>query len=139
MDHRPDGPLLGATDCGGARYDVIHGRRNTALADDPELTCRLPGLSGCSPLRVVVDSRLRLPLTSKLVCGARTTPTLVFILEERLDPIGARAFTDCGVEVVSLVPDANGVLDVAATLKALAARGVLPACWSKGAPASAHR
>jgi diaminohydroxyphosphoribosylaminopyrimidine deaminase/5-amino-6-(5-phosphoribosylamino)uracil reductase len=119
-----------------ARYDAIMVGLNTALADDPELTCRLPGLSGRSPLRVVVDSRLRLPLTSKLVRGARTTPTLVFTLQN-VDPMRARAFTDCGVEVVSLAPDANGVLDVAATLKALAARGVTRLLVEGGARLSA--
>ena len=105
-----------------ARHDAIMVGLNTALSDDPELTCRLPGLSGRSPLRVVVDSRLRLPLTSKLVRGARTTPTLVFALQGA-DPVRARAFSDCGVEVIALPPDAAGVLDVAVALKALGARG----------------
>ncbi|EWY39186.1 5-amino-6-(5-phosphoribosylamino)uracil reductase [Skermanella stibiiresistens SB22] len=119
-----------------ARYDAIMIGLNTALADDPELTCRLPGLGGRSPLRVVVDSRLRLPLTSKLVRGARTTPTLVFALQG-VDPMRLRAFTDCGVEVVTLAPDASGVLDVAGTLKALAARGTTRLLVEGGARLSA--
>ena len=48
----------------------------TALADDPLLTCRLPGMSDRSPVRVVLDTRLRLPLPSKLAATARNTPAL---------------------------------------------------------------
>src|SRR5262249_50356390 len=49
----------------------------TALADDPSLTCRLPGMSAHSPVRVALDSGLRLPLASRLVESARQTPVWV--------------------------------------------------------------
>ena len=49
----------------------------TAIADDPELTVRLPGFVGIQPVRVVLDSRQRLPLTSKLVRDAGRLPTVV--------------------------------------------------------------
>jgi diaminohydroxyphosphoribosylaminopyrimidine deaminase/5-amino-6-(5-phosphoribosylamino)uracil reductase len=49
----------------------------TALADDPELTCRLPGLEARSPARIVLDANLRLPLASKLAQGARQVPLLL--------------------------------------------------------------
>ncbi|MFP3480210.1 RibD family protein, partial [Burkholderia sp. SIMBA_057] len=41
-----------------ATHDAIMVGIRTALADDPELTCRLPGLAHRSPVRIVVDSRL---------------------------------------------------------------------------------
>ncbi len=47
----------------------------TVLADDPSLTCRLPG--GRSPLRVVCDTRLRTPLTARVVATADEVPTLL--------------------------------------------------------------
>ena len=47
------------------------------LADDPLLTCRLPGMADRSPVRVVLDSALRLPLDSRLVATARETPLWV--------------------------------------------------------------
>lgn len=46
----------------------------TALADDPELTVRLPGLEERSPIRIVLDPMARLPLTSKLAMTARDVP-----------------------------------------------------------------
>src|SRR3546814_1629663 len=50
----------------------------TALADDPHLTCRLPGLGGWSSVRIVLDRGLRLPLPANLVPTARETlPWLV--------------------------------------------------------------
>jgi len=49
----------------------------TALADDPELTVRLPGYAGRQPARVVLDSRQRLRPDCKLVATAREIPTYV--------------------------------------------------------------
>lgn len=46
----------------------------TALEDDPELTCRLDGMAHRSPIRIVLDSALRLPLASKLVRTAGHVP-----------------------------------------------------------------
>ncbi|MFC5386386.1 bifunctional diaminohydroxyphosphoribosylaminopyrimidine deaminase/5-amino-6-(5-phosphoribosylamino)uracil reductase RibD [Aquamicrobium segne] len=49
----------------------------TALEDDPELTVRLPGLENRSPVRIVLDSDMRLPLTSRLVSGVKNVPLYV--------------------------------------------------------------
>jgi diaminohydroxyphosphoribosylaminopyrimidine deaminase/5-amino-6-(5-phosphoribosylamino)uracil reductase len=49
----------------------------TALADDPELTVRLPGLRSRSPARIVLDRLARLPVTSKLARSAHDVPVLV--------------------------------------------------------------
>src|SRR5262249_25036641 len=92
----------------------------TALSDDPLLTCRLPGLH--SPVRVVLDAMLRLPLASKLVASSRQMPLWVMAAaaatRER-----EQALTAQGAEVLR-VAAVDGKLDLAAALKLLAGRGI---------------
>ncbi|PWL18098.1 bifunctional diaminohydroxyphosphoribosylaminopyrimidine deaminase/5-amino-6-(5-phosphoribosylamino)uracil reductase RibD [Falsochrobactrum shanghaiense] len=57
-----------------AQSDVILIGIETALADDPLLDCRLPGLAQRSPVRIVLDGSLRLPLESRLVRTAQASP-----------------------------------------------------------------
>ncbi|MBB3935177.1 bifunctional diaminohydroxyphosphoribosylaminopyrimidine deaminase/5-amino-6-(5-phosphoribosylamino)uracil reductase RibD [Aureimonas phyllosphaerae] len=71
-----------------ANSDAIMVGVGTAVADDPLLTCRLPGLSGRSPIRIVVDPQLRLPLDAQLVTTARSVPTLI---ASTRNPDGAEA------------------------------------------------
>src|SRR5262245_20009575 len=57
-----------------ATSDAVLTGIGTVLSDDPLLTCRLPGMADRSPVRVVLDSQLRLPLDSRLVATAREVP-----------------------------------------------------------------
>ena len=95
----------------------------TAVTDDPRLDVRLPGLEAESPLRVVLDGRLRLPLTHDLVRRAGEQPTLLFTREDadrkRLD-----AFEEAGVEIRRIGLDRNGDLSLDDALRELARRGV---------------
>jgi diaminohydroxyphosphoribosylaminopyrimidine deaminase/5-amino-6-(5-phosphoribosylamino)uracil reductase len=102
-----------------ARNDAILIGIGTAMADDPQLTCRLPGLEDRSPLRVVLDTRLKLSECSKLAQSAGRTPTLVFTTSD-----GGGALTACGVEVVKIARDARGRPDLAAVLADLGKRGI---------------
>src|ERR1700712_2392990 len=56
-------------------HDAVLVGVETALADDPELTVRLPGYNGPQPARVVLDSRQRLSPQCRLVTTARDIPT----------------------------------------------------------------
>ena len=58
-------------------HDAVLVGVETALADDPELTVRLPGYNGRQPARVVLDSRQRLRPACKLVATARDIPTFI--------------------------------------------------------------
>jgi len=60
-----------------AEHDAVLVGAETALADDPELTVRLPGYHGRQPARVVLDSRQRLSPACKLVATARDIPSYV--------------------------------------------------------------
>jgi diaminohydroxyphosphoribosylaminopyrimidine deaminase/5-amino-6-(5-phosphoribosylamino)uracil reductase len=76
-----------------AEHDAVLIGVETALADDPELTVRLPGWNGRPPARVVLDSRQRLGDGCKLVATAREIPTYVITTtppEPRLTQQGVR-------------------------------------------------
>lgn len=87
----------------------------TALADDPRLTVRL--VEGRSPVRIVLDSRLRLPMTSNLlVDGAAPTcvATTPAAAAERVAAIRAH-----GVDVLVVEPDDRGQVDLRRLLACL--------------------
>ena len=103
-----------------AQNDAILVGINTVLADDPSLTCRLPGLEHLSPMRVVLDTRLRLNETSQLAATAKATPTIVFTAAAE----GAEKLRDLGVEVVQVARDARGRPELSTMLTELAKRKV---------------
>jgi diaminohydroxyphosphoribosylaminopyrimidine deaminase/5-amino-6-(5-phosphoribosylamino)uracil reductase len=106
-----------------ATHDAIMIGSGTALADDPVLTCRLPGLEDRSPVRIVLDGRLRLPPTSQLATTARDVPTWVVT---RVDAKAQRraALERCGVEILTLPTFPGDQMNIEEVLAALAARGL---------------
>lgn len=102
-----------------ANHDAVLVGIETALADDPLLTCRIPGLEQDSPLRVILDTRLRLNERSKLARTARDIPTLLFTAVE-----GGRALSETGIEIVRVARDVRGRPDIGVVLNELASRGL---------------
>jgi diaminohydroxyphosphoribosylaminopyrimidine deaminase/5-amino-6-(5-phosphoribosylamino)uracil reductase len=103
-----------------SRSDAVLTGIGTALADDPLLTCRLPGM--LSPVRIILDAALRLPLASKLLVTARQTP-LWIVSATDASREREQALIVQGANVLR-VAAAEGKLDLAAVLKALADRGI---------------
>lgn len=102
-----------------ASHDAILIGSETALQDDPDLTCRLPGLTGHSPVRVVADGRLRLPTHSRLVQTATVAPT--WILTQT--PANDGRYPP-GVTLLKVDTGSDGHLDPRSIAATLADRGV---------------
>ena len=108
----------------------------TALADDPALTVRLPGVDR-KPLRVVLDTHLNLPARSRLAATARNVPTLVVAGEDAPEEASLR-LADLGVVIEHVGLDAEGRVDLNEALRALSVRGVTRV-FSEGGPRVAAR
>ncbi|WP_371832803.1 bifunctional diaminohydroxyphosphoribosylaminopyrimidine deaminase/5-amino-6-(5-phosphoribosylamino)uracil reductase RibD [Mesorhizobium koreense] len=105
-----------------AEADAILIGIGTALADDPELTCRLPGLEAHSPVRIVLDAHTRLPLDAKMVRHAREVPVWI-AAAAGCDRNRRAALEGAGVQFLA-TEAANGGFALPELLEDLAARGI---------------
>lgn len=101
-----------------SQHDAIMVGIDTILADDSLLTVRLNGVER-SPLRVILDSRLRLSLFSRVVTTADQVPTLIFT-----GVAGGAQFLERGLAVERVPLNEEGQLDLASVLQGLARRGI---------------
>lgn len=106
-----------------AEHDAILVGSGTVMTDDPDLTCRIEGLEQFSPLRVILDGRLRLPVTARLFDAVERVPLLVFTHAAQ----GGDALRAKGAEIISVPSNGPGALasvNLGAVLNALAERGI---------------
>ena len=106
-----------------AENDAIMIGIGTALADQPSLTCRLPGMEDRSPVRIVADSTLRLPVESPLVETAGDVPTWVVTVKSA-DQDKRQALEAKGIEVIEVAAGNDGRPDLIAVVMELGGRGL---------------
>ncbi len=120
-----------------AMNDAVITGIGTVLADDPSLTCRLPGLEDRSPVRIVVDSKLRLPLKSRLVQTACEIPVWVVAIKGASEK-KRRALKEAGVKIIETVKNAQGRVDLAALMTELGRLGLTRVMAEGGAAITAE-
>jgi riboflavin-specific deaminase-like protein len=104
-----------------ARHDAIVVGVGTVIEDDPRLTVRLA--AGHDPLRVVVDSTLRTPLTAAVLTNGAASGTVIAVTDRA--PVARRRKVRAqGATVLCLPAIAGGRVDLVALLEALHKRGV---------------
>ncbi len=104
-----------------AKHDAIMVGSGTACKDDPRLTVRL--VAGHNPLRVIVDSTLRIPLTAAILKEG-AAPGTVLAVTDRAPAAKRDKVRALGATVLCSPTDAGGRVDLAALLASLHDRGV---------------
>ncbi len=109
------------------RVDAVVVGVGTILSDDPQLTTRLAGVRNVhDPIRVIIDSALRTPLTARV---AQPGTIVLTIIEDSLQK---KALAERGVEVCTLPADETGRVDVTAVVQFMANRGALDVLLESG-------
>ncbi len=106
-----------------AHADAIAIGIHTALHDDPELTCRLPGLEDRSPVRVVFDTSARLPIAARMFATVGQAPVWIIVGEDA-SPDRRAALEKAGATTIPVPLDGDGRIDFSMAMKTLAACGL---------------
>ena len=104
-----------------ATNDAVVGGIDTILADDPQLTVRL--VRGRNPARIILDSKLRIPLDAKVVSGQEAAPTII-ATTSHADEKKLSSLRERGIEVLVTQEDEEGKVDLRELLGTLGKRGI---------------
>lgn len=102
-----------------ASADAVMTGSGTLLADDPQLTVRMA--EGRNPVRVVIDSRLKIPVDSRIIADAHDTPVIIATLGR--DGAKASELEARGAELL-ICPEKDGSVDLHDLLRKLGSRGI---------------
>lgn len=114
------------------QVDAVLVGAGTVIADDPQLTCRIPG--GRNPLRVIVDGHLRIPTTARLL---REPGKTIVVAGPRVPLRKMRAIERCGAEVWRF-PLSDGAVRFTSLLRELGKRGIVSVMIEGGAATAAR-
>lgn len=106
-----------------AENDVLLTGIGTVRADNPEMTCRLSGFSGKSPIRVVIDPRGETPIDGKLFRSIDIAP-LWLIVGDDLDRAAKQKLSDAGAKIIEAKVVPGGRIDPGEALTKLAGEGI---------------
>lgn len=113
-----------------AANDAVMVGVGTVLADDPQLTVR--EVEGQNPIRVAVDSKLRIPTAAGMITTASEVPTWVLTTQDAPESV-ENILVAQGVDVLRVARSSEGRVDITAALRALAQRGVIRVLIEGGA------
>jgi diaminohydroxyphosphoribosylaminopyrimidine deaminase/5-amino-6-(5-phosphoribosylamino)uracil reductase len=117
-------------------HDAVLAGVGTVLADDPALTCRIPGYRRQQPVRIVLDRSLRTPLTATVAATASETPTWI-VHRPEADPVRQAALAAAAVKLVAVAPDELADDGLAGVLQALGNAGLTRVLVEGGARVAA--
>ncbi len=103
-------------------YSAIAVGIGTVLADDPLLTCRIS--SGRNPVRVICDSKLRIPFDSQIVKTAGEVKTIIACKKDSDDSEKQRMLEEAGCEILTLSEDMDGHMNLNELMEELGKRGI---------------
>ena len=96
-------------------HDCIITSSNTVIDDNPRLTCRILGLKRRSPARIILDSRLRTPIYSRIIQEAKYYNTIIFYNKTNKKKI--KLFKKLKIKIIKIPLDTKGNLDLIKSLK----------------------
>ncbi len=133
VDARAQGHILRAT------HDAILSGIGTVLADNPQLTCRLAGLEERSPVRVVLDARLDMPLDNALVETAKNHRLIMIAAAgTKIAPTWTKCLREnANIAIETVQTDAHGRLDLQGVAALLGKAGLTRVLIEAGAELSA--
>ncbi|MDY6892678.1 MAG: bifunctional diaminohydroxyphosphoribosylaminopyrimidine deaminase/5-amino-6-(5-phosphoribosylamino)uracil reductase RibD [Chloroflexota bacterium] len=101
-------------------HDAVLVGINTVLTDNPQLTVRL--VDGRNPLRIVIDSKLRIPLNSRILQDQETAPTVIATTSRNSEK--SSSLRQIGIEVLDVAEDREGRVDLVELFQKLGKRNI---------------